>query len=468
MGAFTYELELLPGLNSDDTTFAARGRWADGNNVRPRLGRHQPIGGWSTLHANAISGANTIYQHPIGNTLWLMVGSSGLFAGENGALPASIHSGSSASDSGWALQSYGSILMAVPRGGTLYEWPGTGSTSEVTQAPDVIMDMLVTPERQVLAFGCNEEVSGDFNGMCIRGSDIEDYTDWTTSPTNNAFEHILSGPGEIVGARLIGNYVAVWTDHALWMGQFIGDPSQAYRFDQVAEGFGLYRTKLVSVVGQTAYWINEHRRPCMWTPGSQPVQITCPILKDFQANIIPDPDLAFAFNNEAFNEVWFFYPDARDELEELPSRYIALCLGETGADGAPLWFRGQIERSAMFGSYGVNAAGTIFTHESGNANRTWYIQSTDQYIESGNRRVMVRSVVPDFEDQTGDVSLTMFVRDYPQGSATTKGPYTLGASARKKDFRASGKLIAVKFSGDGGTFARLGKPTFDCTTMGER
>src|SRR5687767_170938 len=35
-----------PGLNSDDTTFAAAGRWADGNNVRFRDGVARTIGGW--------------------------------------------------------------------------------------------------------------------------------------------------------------------------------------------------------------------------------------------------------------------------------------------------------------------------------------------------------------------------------------------------------------------------------------
>lgn len=454
------------GIKSDDTTFSREGSWADGNNVRFRLGRAQPIGGWSVLYATVLPSARSLYIHQIGSSEYTVVAvGSQLYAGTG--TPADISPSPGPSISGtWALQSYGDILLGVARGDTLYEWDGTGVATKVTQAPDVITDMLVTPERQVLAFGCNEEISGDFNGMCIRGSDIEDYTDWTTSATNNAFEHILEGRGKIIGAKRIGSYIAVWTNHALWMGQFLGDPGQTYRFDKVADDFGLQHVNWVVVVGQTAFWIDSQYRPCMWTPGTQPVVMPCPIWRDFFNNKTAGSDAGqFAWYNPRFNEVWFFYNDARDLNEENTStRYFAVCLGE---EGQP-WFRGQIERTAMFDTRGVDFAGNIYQHESGNTLRAWSIQSADFYIDNSQRRAMIRSMVPDFEDQTGDISLTLFVRNYPQSSATTKGPYTLTTSTTKKDFRASGKVVSVKFSGLATTYGRLGKPMFDIVPMGER
>src|SRR3954465_2269201 len=45
-----------PGLNGDDTSFAGSGRWADGSNVRFRLGRAQVIGGWESLMASPLTG----------------------------------------------------------------------------------------------------------------------------------------------------------------------------------------------------------------------------------------------------------------------------------------------------------------------------------------------------------------------------------------------------------------------------
>src|SRR5204863_1104411 len=49
-------LELPPGLNGDDTTFAVGGRWADGSNVRFRLGRAETIGGWERLMSDPLTG----------------------------------------------------------------------------------------------------------------------------------------------------------------------------------------------------------------------------------------------------------------------------------------------------------------------------------------------------------------------------------------------------------------------------
>jgi len=49
-------LDLPPGLNGDDTSFAGNGRWADGSNVRFRLGRAQVIGGWEGLLQSPLTG----------------------------------------------------------------------------------------------------------------------------------------------------------------------------------------------------------------------------------------------------------------------------------------------------------------------------------------------------------------------------------------------------------------------------
>ncbi|MFN7405452.1 MAG: hypothetical protein ACK5SL_02790, partial [Cyclobacteriaceae bacterium] len=49
-------LELPPGLNNDDTTFSAAGRWADGSNVRFWRGRAQVINGWEALTTTALTG----------------------------------------------------------------------------------------------------------------------------------------------------------------------------------------------------------------------------------------------------------------------------------------------------------------------------------------------------------------------------------------------------------------------------
>src|SRR5687768_16705859 len=71
-----------PGLNSDDTTFSAEGRWADASNVRFYNGKPQVIGGSTTAQTltagQAIAdigvfqaGAGTVYTIAgTANKLW--------------------------------------------------------------------------------------------------------------------------------------------------------------------------------------------------------------------------------------------------------------------------------------------------------------------------------------------------------------------------------------------------------------
>ncbi|MGH6997492.1 MAG: hypothetical protein ACREEO_04815, partial [Phenylobacterium sp.] len=56
-------LKIPPGLNGDDTTYAAAGRWADCNNVRFDRDFPQVIGGWESVTASLLTGVcRTVFQ----------------------------------------------------------------------------------------------------------------------------------------------------------------------------------------------------------------------------------------------------------------------------------------------------------------------------------------------------------------------------------------------------------------------
>ena len=496
-----------PGIVSDDTTFSSEGRYADGSNVRFWNGRPQTIGGWSTYVRTALTGvcrSMLSWVDTSGHTNSIVFGThsklqvfsggglyditpSGLAAGlvDNaggsgyGASTYSRGGYGTAATSGfylrtWSLANWGNNVVANPLGGTLYYWNGnTGSlATSVATAPAAINSILVTPERQVLAFGCNEETSGTFNAMCIRGSDLEDYTDWTTTATNNAFEHILEGSGRIVTARMFGSFVAVWTENSVYLGQFLGDPGQTYRFDLVAKNCGLIGQNAVTVVNQVAYWITPDGQFYSWALGGPPQPIRCPIRSDFRNNL----DLAQATKivctgNGAYNEVWWFYPDARDGNEN--SRYVAF----STTDGT--WFRGQMARTAATDSGAVpyplmvTPDGVVYAHENGNsadgAALSYFIETADQYLDEAQNWLMIRGIWPDFEDQQGAVNVTIDVRPYPQATATTKGPYSLSPGTQRRDFLATGRVASVKFEGSSSpAYIRLGKPSFDVVATGQQ
>lgn len=494
-----------PGLNSDDTTFAAEGRWADGSNVRFWLGKPQVLGGRVEQATLAFSNGTIRVIMPfrrsgaisiayglatVGTAAKLYVGSG--LGNPSDRTPAGLTN----NEPNWSLASWGDTLLACPSGGTLYEQSGSSTATAVTNAPDAITYMLVTPQRQVLALGCNEEGSGTFNGLCIRGCDLEDYTDWTTATDNNVFEHILDGAGAIVAGRVIGDLVAVWTTDSLYLGQFVGNPGQAFRFDKVDEGCGLVGPHAVTVNDGVAYWLGPDMIPRRWSIGALPETIPSPIGKEVRTNAVFTATTArycVASHNHRYSEIRFDYSDSRGGFPTGAgsiNRFFAFSLIDgswhRGIGGRTAMIDSQLiadtasgQKSTLLGSRGAvstdnsvaveEASGTAFSAAGGEAVTAPYIQSADFYLDNSQRRMMIRSVIPDFEDQTGDIALTLFVRDRPQSSATTKGPYTLTTSTTKKDFRASGKIMAVKLAySDNSVAFRLGKLLFDTVPMGER
>lgn len=484
MADFIYELDPPPGIDSDNTTFAAKGRYADGSNVRFYLGRAQPIGGTSGSLDSSYTSVTKLFVYKVSAAVYVLTCGLSLRRHQLGNTTVNI------TPVGWALQSgqrcsaamWGDTLLVNPSGAKLYESSSGATATHVTQAPAQITTILSTEERQLLALGANEEVSGTFNGRCIRGCDIEDFTTWTAATDNNAFEHILPGQASIVGGCVLGSNVLVWTSEALFLGEFLGNPGQTYRFNRVAD-VGLIGMDAFAIHHGRVFWLSPDLTFHTYGVGTWVEDVPCPIHRELLTNCsTSNRSRIFAWANARRNEIWWHYPDTRDAATD-PSRYVAFSITETQAAQTPVWFRGVQAWSAVvddallvsdLSTYSTTtvaispSAGEIRAFDcraTAVAQTSWHIQSADQYIESARRRVMLNRIIPDFEDQGGNVTLTLYVRDHPQSSATTKGPYTLAMGEDKVDLRASGKIVAAKFSGSS-IFARFGKLSFDGVTMG--
>jgi hypothetical protein len=380
----------------------------------------------------------------------------------------------------WSLAAWGQKLIANPRNQTLHIWSNALGTpaQPILNAPAQVTYMLTTPTRQVFALGCNQEASGVFNPLCIRHSGVGDETQWSTisSSASTSREYVLPGGGRIVAGRMIGRYLVVWTNHSLYLGTYVGQVSQIWRFDKVGDRCGLIGPNAAAVLGSTAYWITPDRQFRSYTIGGAVQTVACPIRKDMDDNLAAaQGDKIVAATVAEHNEVWFFYPDRRDGYEN--SRYLAVAV--EGPD-AGAWFRGEMARTAFCDAgpatfpVGVTLAGACYWHEKGNAADggalSWRLTSADMYLDP-NVTMLVRKFMPDLgADQLGAVRLTITTRMAPEDPAPrTFGPYPVPRETREVDVLAEGRLFQLTFSGDSyPAYARLGRLLFDAKRRGRR
>ena len=100
---------------------------------------------------------------------------------------------------------------------------------------------------------------------------------------------------------------------------------------------------------------------------------------------------------------------------------------------------------------------------------SWSIETGYMDLGDGDTLADLVGMIPDFEDQVGNVSLTIYAKLYPNGAETTHGPYTITPSTTQVDFRICARQAKYRFSGSAtATFARMGAPSFNLQPSGAR
>lgn len=502
-----FALDIPPGLASEDTAFADEGRYYAMSGARFWEDRVQIMGGYESATLSLLGGVcRTILQWTDND------GNANIAFGEHDRLevlyggvpynitPAAFVPGNIDGSAGkgygtgayglgpygeastdptfpmtWALSNYGETLIANARMQGIWQWSNNTAVvaQPVANAPAQVNYALVVPQRQLIAFGCTDLGGPTFDPMCIRGSDIEDITNWTPATDNNAFEYVLDSGSYIVTARVVANYLFVWTDSAFYLGTFIGAPDETWRFERQGLHCGSIGVNAPVVDGQVAKWISSDAQFWAAAIGSEPQVIPCPILKGFADNIAPgQADKIVGSTVSKYREVRWFYPDNRDGYEN--SRAIAVNAGLQ-------WSTDQRDARTAYTDAGpsdspisTTYAGNIYWQERGatgdGGQLTGFVETSDFYLGDAEELIQINGVWPDFKDQQGAINMSIDTRLYPQDTAVrTRGPYALAPNRRKRDFRATGRVARAKWEWAASPASgRWGKQTFDIERAGMR
>jgi hypothetical protein len=602
-------LNLVPvdvpaGLNSDDTAYAASPAWADGSNVRFRLGRPQVIGGWESLTLSLLSGvcrtvfgwtenntnvldvafgehdrlqltqSGTLYDitptlalpaatlgappfatvnasatvtvthagHPYvtGDVLVISgaVDTNGILAANlNGSRSITVTgvnaytfaAGAAATGTGmgggsavvvtpqrawsggaidgagsagygtgsygggvygqaspgnffamtWSLAAWGQRLIACPRGQTIHLWANdtAARAQPIQNAPAQVTYALVTPQRQIFALGCNQELDGVFNPLCIRHSGAAAETTWSTiaSDSSTAREYVLADGGRIVAGRVVGRYVLIWTNHNLWLGTYYGQLQKVWGFDKVGDKCGLIGPNAAVVVGSTAYWISPDRQFHSYTWAAR-----CSRSRARSARISPT-------TCRPRNGTRSSPPRSASSTRSastIPTRAMASRTAATSPSASTGLTSGpgiaaQMARTAMVDAgphaypIGVTFDGHVYWHEKGasadGAALGWSLSTANLYLDE-NRSMLTRKFFPDTGGQVGAITLTITTTMAPNDrDPRSFGPYLIAADQQEIDIMPEGRLFQLDFSGSSApAFMRLGRLLFDAKPRGRR
>ena len=394
----------------------------------------------------------------------------------------------------WSIDNFGDKAICLIVDGECFEWnsAATDATSSratiISGAPTASRHMLVsTPDRHLVFFGTETTIGtkSTQDDMFVRFSSVEDINTYTPTATNDAGTQRLADGSRIMGAIRGRDSIYVYTDTALFLMRFVGQPF-TFSFIQAGTNCGLAGKNAVVEVDGAAYWFSENG---FFKYAGNLESLTC-LVEDFvydDINLDSGNQMINAGLNNLFGEIMWFYPTSSSSVV---NRMVCYNYQDSSPQ-RPIWTVGTLARtawadSAVFGNPhalaydadGVEAAtsstyiqgntdgvSTYYQHETGTdqikGGATTAIQASitsgDFDITQDRRQgvtlrgdgeflMKIRRFVPDFVSQTGNTQVTLNLRNFSNDTAASSslGPFTVTSSTSKVDTRARARAVALK------------------------
>ena len=394
----------------------------------------------------------------------------------------------------WNMANFGQELLFGQRGGPLYKWtPVPASTAYSTRGTLVtgtevplFQNVLLISDssRFVFAMGTNEVFTVTLDPLLIRWSDQEDYTNWAPSAINQAGSIRLSIGSYIVTASQTRQEILVWTDAAIYSLQYLGPPF-VWGVTLLQDNISIMGPNTAITVNNVTYWMGLDK---FYMYSGRVETLPCSIRQFIFTDINKDQAWQVCCgSNEAFSEVWWFYPSGSSTTND---KYVIYNYLDR------VWYYGTINRTAWLDAstnqYPIAAsdAQTLILHENGvddaitnpPAAINAYIQSSDFDIGDGHNFGFVWRILPDvtFAGATiNNPQVTMVVEPRINSGApygTPNEPTVTRTQAFPVELytgqvytRIRGRQMAFRIESVGvGTQWQLGSPRIDIRPDGRR
>ena len=400
----------------------------------------------------------------------------------------------------WVLDNFGTKLIALIYNGECFEWDGSTTNALTTRAtiisgaPTASRHMIVsTPDRHLVFFG-TETTIGDKStqdDMFIRFSDQENINEYTIRAENTAGSQRLAAGSKIMSAIKGRDALYVWTDTAIFLMQFVGQPF-TFAFQQAGTNCGLIGKNACIEVDGSAYWMSDNG---FFNYDGQLRSMPC-LVEDFVYSVDPGlglnnttRDLINAGINNLFGEInWFYCSATATSVDRVVSyNYV------DSTTERPIWTTGSLNRSAWVDSAvyekphatlynpddnasydvtgNVDGSSIYYQHETGtdqvnagnaitavNANilsgdfditqkrsNTGQAVGTPDLRGDGEYIMRISRFIPDFIEQTGTTKVSFTTRNYPNSTPVTTN-FDTTSTTTFKSTRLRARSIALKVS----------------------
>ena len=436
----------------------------------------------STVTNQSMNGGNARYVYYIGVgpvPAGTGYGIGGYGRGGYGTGSVTVQNGSPITAVDWTLDNWGEILISCPLNGPIYEWsPSSGysASSLIPNAPIVNSGIVVAmPQRQLIAWGST--FTGVQDPLLIRWCDVNDFTSWTATTTNQAGSYRIPKGSKIVQGIQAAQQTLIWTDLGLWAMQYVGLP-YVYQFNEIGTGCGLIGRKAAASMSGVVYWMGQSQFYMLAGGGPQP--IPCPvwdvIFQDLDTTNLDKIRIAV---NSRFAEVSWYFPTKGNggEINAYVKYNTVLQQWDYGSLARTAW----INESVLGPPIGAGTDKYIYQHETstnaasnGNNNQPMLSNFQTGYFEiaEADLKMFVDQVWPDmkwgyyggtangttvYQTPTAQVQLTFYVTDYPGDTPRAYGPYNLTQATEFVSPRFRGRLVSIAISSqDVGSFWRIG------------
>jgi hypothetical protein len=387
----------------------------------------------------------------------------------------------------WWFDNFDNDLAMNIRNGAIYYWTYDptftnravllSSLSGATDVPTEAMQILVSQnDKHLLAFGCTPFGGGQFDPLLIRWASQNDPINWTPQVTNSAGFLRVSRGSQIVRAIATRQEVLVFTEGTLSSLQYLGT-TDVFGIQELADNISILSPRGVITVNNTAYWMGHDK---FYAYSGRVETLPCTLRNHVFQNLnYEQADQIVCGTNEAWNEIWWFYPTANSQVNNAYVIYNHL---------ERIWYYGTINRTAWLDSslreYPQAVGGySVYDHErgvndDGNAMAA-EITSSDFDIIDGDQFMLMKRIIPDisFEgspSSTPEAFMTIKPRNFPGAPYTNIDVGTVIESSvdvytDQVFLRARARQMGFKISSTGlGVQWQLGSPRLDGRPDGKR